>query len=485
METRDRRLWLVWSREVDANMTLFYKISSDLGRTWSTEKNLTTEPTLGRAEAPAIMQAKNGTIWITWQSTVQPPIPPTPNFDFDAVPSNLTVSQGGAVNSTMVITSTNGFSEEVRFIVVDLPVGVTTSFNPPKVTPPPNGQINSTLTMSANSTATPGNYTFTVIGKGTSQTHNVQINLEITTSGAMQAYAQNRLFASSKVNLTQEVSDSEIYFKTSDDNGATWSKDTAFTDNTINDSHPSIAQLDNGTIVILWQNAFSGNFDVWYKATSDGINWSNATQLTNHPSNDTAPAAAQMKDGKIWLTWCSDRNANPDIFYKVYNGTSWSSDTLLTPASSVDSDVQPAIVQATDGNILIFWVWDNFLDLDVVYANSTNNGMTWSTKTSFIATSYEDEWPAVVRTRDTRIWVAWMSNEAVIPNGNFEIYLKGSLAGDLNSDGRIDIVDYTLVAIAYGTQPGDQSYNPVADINKDGIVDIRDLWVVAYYIDET
>ena len=487
LETRDRRLWVAWSREIDANMTLFYKISGDLGRTWSAEKNLTTEPTLGRAEAPALMQAHNGTIWVTWQSTVQPPRPPVPDFNFVAAPSNVAVPQGDSVNSTMVISSTNAFSEEIEFIVVslDLPEGVTTSFDPQRVTPPPNGQVNSTLTISVNSTAIPGNYTFGVVGKGASKTHSVYINLEIIAGGALQAPAQNRLPASSEVGFTEEVTDYEIYFKTSNDNGATWSRDIPFTDNTINDSHPSILQLENGTIMILWQNVLSGNYDVWYKSTSDGVNWSNATQLTNNSGADTAPAAVQMNNGKIWVTWCSDRNGNADIFYKVYDGASWSSDTLLTPASSLDSDVQPAVVQDMDGNILIFWVWDNYLDLDVVYANSTNNGVTWSTKTSFAATSYEDEWPAAIRTRDTKIWIAWMSNEAVVPDGNFEIYLKGSLPGDLNGDGTINIADFARVALGYGIQQGEPYYDPVADINKDGIVDMSDIWIVAYYIDET
>lgn len=485
IETRDRRLWLVWSREVDANFTLFYKISSDLGRTWSTEKNLTVEPTLGRAETPAIMQAQNGTIWVTWASTVQPPRPPTPDFSIIALPSKITVPQGSSGNSTIAITSINGFTEQVKLIAIDQPEGVTTSFHPPQVTLPPNGQINSTLTISVNSTATPGNYTFTVVGKGASQTHNIYIDLEITAHGTLQSHVSNKLLASSKVNPTQEVTDFEIYFKTSNDNGVTWSRDTSFTDNTVNDVHPAIVQLQNGTIMIVWQNALSGNHDIWCKTTSDGIHWSNATQLTTHLSNDMAPAIEQMKNGEIWLTWCSDRNGNADIFYKVYNGTSWSSDTLLAPASNPESDLQPAIVQAIDGNILIFWVWDNTLDLDICYANSTNNGLIWSAKTSFIASSYEDEWPAAIRTQDTRILVAWMSNEAVIPDSHFEIYLKGSLAGDVNGDGRINVLDLTIVCIAYGTQPGDTYYNYNADINKDGIVEMNDVWVVAYYIDET
>jgi hypothetical protein len=240
--------------------------------------------------------------------------------------------------------------------------------------------------------------------------------------------------------------------------------------------------------MIFWQslNATLGSSDIWCKATTDGIIWSNAAQLTICPWNDAAPSVAQMKDGKIWLTWASDRNVNTsisDIFYKVYDGVSWSNDTVLTPASGTgnQTNAQPAIVQAIDGNILIFWVWNSNDDLNIYYTNSTNNGLTWSTKASFIASSYDDEWPAVIRTRDTRIWVAWMSDEA----DNYDIYLKGSLAGDVNNDGTINVVDLTIIATAYGTRPGEEYYNYKADINKDGIVDMIDIWVVAYYIDTT
>lgn len=50
---------------------------------------------------------------------------------------------------------------------------------------------------------------------------------------------------------------------------------------------------------------------------------------------------------------------------------------------------------------------------------------------------------------------------------------------DLNGDGKVDIRDIVIVAIAYGSYLGGPRWNPVADLNKDNFVDIRDIAMVA------
>jgi len=60
-----------------------------------------------------------------------------------------------------------------------------------------------------------------------------------------------------------------------------------------------------------------------------------------------------------------------------------------------------------------------------------------------------------------------------------------STQGDINADGIIDIFDITIVALAFGSEPGDPNWNPIADINSDGIVDIFDIVVVALHFGET
>ena len=53
------------------------------------------------------------------------------------------------------------------------------------------------------------------------------------------------------------------------------------------------------------------------------------------------------------------------------------------------------------------------------------------------------------------------------------------ITGDLNVDGRVDIYDVGIVAIAFGSKPGDPDWNPIANLNNDSIIDIFDVVTVA------
>jgi len=484
-QTKDGRIWFVWSKEIQGNLTLYYKISNDQGRTWSEEMNLTCILGPGNDQNPSIMQAQNGTIWVAWTSDrPPPPAPPLPDFYVDASPQNLTVPQGESENSTIIVTSIYDFNEEVDLTVLNEPLGVTTTLDPTQVTPPANGTANSTLTISVDAIATPGNYTLTIKGRSGKLWRLVNVYLEITVAGGASQTTADIQMTSSPTSASSFIEDYEIYYKTSHDNGETWSKDLQLTTNGLDDLRPAIIQLTNGTIMIVWQSYTTDNHDILYKTTTDGVSWSDTKQLTTDSANDKAPAITQTKDGKIWVVWASTRNIDYEIYYKTYDGVTWSNDQRLT--TNTDSDIQPAIVQAIDEDIMIFWASSSTTgNYDIYYKISSDNGSEWSDRIEFVATNYEDVWPAVMRARDTKIWVAWYNNEADQPNGNWDIYYRASLAGDVNEDNQINVVDLTIVSLAYGSMMGEPDYNPVADINKDGFVEMRDLVIVAYYLGET
>jgi hypothetical protein len=50
---------------------------------------------------------------------------------------------------------------------------------------------------------------------------------------------------------------------------------------------------------------------------------------------------------------------------------------------------------------------------------------------------------------------------------------------DLNGDGKVDILDVAPVGLAYGSYPGHERWNELADVNKDGVVNIFDLVLIA------
>jgi hypothetical protein len=483
MQTKDGRVWLVWSKEIQTNLTLYRRISSDQGRTWSEEQNLTDKQMPGHDQNPSIMQAQNGTIWVVWTSTrPSAPSPPMPDFYMEASPQNLTVPKETSENSTIMVTSIDDFSETVALSVLNEPVGVNTSLVPTQVLLPSNDTANSTLTISVNSTATPGNYTLIVMGSGDHMMHSVNIYLEIPVAAASSQTAT--YVHSNSLSTTAGPSSAdfyEIFYKTSHDNGETWSTAVQLTDNSVDDLRPAIVQLANGTIMIVFQSYVSDNHDILYMTTNDGTSWSNPAQLTTDVAHDKGPAVTRMKDGKIWVAWTSIRTSDYEIYYKIFDGVTWSSDTRLT--SNTNFDVQPALVQAIDETVLIFWASaPSNGDYDIYYKASSTGGLTWSDRIPFAASGYEDLWPAVARSKDTKIWVVWASNAI---GDNWEIFAKTSLAGDVNEDNKVNVMDLTIVSMAYGTFQGEPEYLVGADINRDGIVDMRDLRIVAYYLGAT
>jgi len=59
------------------------------------------------------------------------------------------------------------------------------------------------------------------------------------------------------------------------------------------------------------------------------------------------------------------------------------------------------------------------------------------------------------------------------------LYRYRPIQGDMDSDGKVTIIDLAIVARAYGTKPGDPKWNELADLNHDNIINILDLIPVA------
>ena len=64
-------------------------------------------------------------------------------------------------------------------------------------------------------------------------------------------------------------------------------------------------------------------------------------------------------------------------------------------------------------------------------------------------------------------------------------YFENTLVGDVNGDGVVDIYDVVMVAVAFGSKPGDPNWNQAADLNDDAMVDIYDVVTVSSYFGET
>jgi hypothetical protein len=58
-------------------------------------------------------------------------------------------------------------------------------------------------------------------------------------------------------------------------------------------------------------------------------------------------------------------------------------------------------------------------------------------------------------------------------------WIKVTILGDLNGDGKVNILDITIVAKAFGSKIGDSTWNPNADMDNNGTINILDISKVA------
>jgi len=54
-----------------------------------------------------------------------------------------------------------------------------------------------------------------------------------------------------------------------------------------------------------------------------------------------------------------------------------------------------------------------------------------------------------------------------------------SIKGDINADGKVNIIDLYAVAKAFGSKLGDERWNPNADLNEDQQISIIDMYTIA------
>ncbi len=128
--------------------------------------------------------------------------------------------------------------------------------------------------------------------------------------------------------------------------------------------------------------AASGIYDIFY-ITYNGSIWSSPIPLTSQTTTqDSDPSLTQDRNGTIWIFWGRNELVGPsDTVYVIYtrsstnNGSTWTSETALTPATCggsgcIDSEYPAAVQSTTDKNIWVFYSTDPSTTF-VIYALKT------------------------------------------------------------------------------------------------------------------
>jgi hypothetical protein len=110
----------------------------------------------------------------------------------------------------------------------------------------------------------------------------------------------------------------EIYYKRSTDGGVSWDNDTKLTNDGSVSNNPNIAVMGSG-IHVVWMEYRDGNFEVYYKRSDNiGATWGTDTRVTNSTGISRKPDVCVSASG-IHVIWYDDRNGNNEIYYNRDN----------------------------------------------------------------------------------------------------------------------------------------------------------------------
>lgn len=209
-------------------------------------------------------------------------------------------------------------------------------------------------------------------------------------------------------------------------NAQVWSATKRLTWNPSWSSHPDIAADYYGNLHVIWYDMPSGNGDIFYKRSTDGgSTWSAARRLTWDPGESERPALTTNSNDHVHVVWQDLRSGNWEIYYKrsTDGGSSWSSVQRLTWNDG--ASLSPIVV--SDKNNHLHLVWDDVSSgfHDIYYRRSTNGGMAWSATKRLTWTSHLSATPTIAADSNNRLHVVYFDDGP----GNNEVFYKRSTDG--------------------------------------------------------
>ena len=213
----------------------------------------------------------------------------------------------------------------------------------------------------------------------------------------------------------------EIYYKRSTDGGITWSGNKRLTWNSGSSKSPSIAVDPSNGIHVLWQDYTTGNYEIYYKRSTDGgITWSGITRQTWNSSVSYDSSIAADSSNGIHVVWADTKSGNPDIYYRrsIDKGNSWSGITRLT--WNTGASREPSITADSGSGIHVGWQDETPGNYEIYYKSSSNGGSTWTGITRLIWNGGGSTVPALAADSSNGIHVVWTDETP----GNYEIYYK-------------------------------------------------------------
>lgn len=192
----------------------------------------------------------------------------------------------------------------------------------------------------------------------------------------------------------------EIFYKRSTDSGVTWSAAKRLTNNAGNSVLPAIA-VSGTNIYVAWQDNTSGNSEICLKTSDDnGERWSAVKRITTNRVASViepwAPALA-VSGPTAYVMWNDASSGNYELYYKTSSdtGATWSAAKRLTNNAGWSEGVSVAV---SGTNVHMAWNDDTpGSRREIYFKTSSDDGATWSAAKRLTNNTGDSAYPSIAR----------------------------------------------------------------------------------------
>ncbi|MFC2155425.1 IPT/TIG domain-containing protein [Acidobacteriota bacterium] len=225
-----------------------------------------------------------------------------------------------------------------------------------------------------------------------------------------------------------------VMFNRSTNNGSTWGSNVNITDYSKDRGVTDIAMGSTGDIYVLCDYFTPSPLPVisedeiyFRRSTNNGATWGAAVNVSNTAAHSRNGRMAVDSIGDINLVWNDDTPGNAEILFSrsTNSGTTWSWPLNISGNSGVSWT--PDIAMDSAGNIHVVWVDSSSGVYEIYFSRSTDNGATWSTAVNISnsANSAKSRNPRIAVDSAGDIHVVWY--DYISSSGSFEVLYTNSI----------------------------------------------------------
>jgi len=220
----------------------------------------------------------------------------------------------------------------------------------------------------------------------------------------------------------------EIYYKKSTDHGNSWSAPQRLTWNSGLSDTPKIVIDWLGSLHVVWSDSSFSSYEILYKSSADsGNTWGAVKRLTYTSVNSRNPDIERDLNN-IYVVWDQPKSSYNQILFKKSTdyGVTWLAPQNLTFTNR--NSYVPVMVRDANSDIHVVWHEDMSGNIEIIHKKSTDNGNTWSAPKRLTYLSGDSIYPAAGVDPHGGIYVTWQERT----HGPDEIYFKYSSDGGSN-----------------------------------------------------